>query len=332
MPLIGSVLLTMIIVGFIVYQWRANRRKIGDALRGRYHSGGFYRGISLRDDEIPAILDRPCEHRIYPGHPLYNKIVREREGAVHVSNPGDDPRVERHFRNSRHLASPRPDASGPASALPSTPAHLISQPAPAAINGEEAVRGPMPTGATRHRPTLSSDRVMPEQRLRRSLTGDEITEVTSGCPLCDGELEHTADCPRGILLDMTAADRPSPYPADCTCHPDDRPAICQRLFAASECVAAYRAKYPEIAAMWADEGEPLAVPPQPNIGGEGHPDYQGPHYLVEHDRFVPYDVLRDPIPGAAVHIVGSVACVGPLEVEREDRGHADTRREEDDES
>jgi hypothetical protein len=282
-PLIGSVLLTMIIVGFIVYQWRANRRKIGDALRGRYHSGG----LIVPPDEMPAILDQPSEYLIYPGHPLYDKIVREREGAVHVSNPGDDPRVERHFRNSRHSASPRPDASGPASAHSPTPAHLISQPAPAAINGEEAVRGPVPTGATRHRPTLSSDRVMPEQKLRRPLTGDEITEVTSGCPLCDGELEHTADCPRGILLDMA---------------PDQ---VCE------------------------DESD-LALPPQPNIGGEGHPDYQGPHYLVEHDRFVPYDVLRDPIPGAAVHIVGSVACVGPLEVEREDRGHDFAASGEDD--
>lgn len=125
----------------------------------------------------------------------------------------------------------------------------------------------------------------------------------------------------------------TPYPADCTCHPDDRPAICQRLFAASACVAAYRERYPEIAAMWADEGEPLAVPPPPNIGGEGHPDYQGPHYAVPHDRFVPYDVLRDPLPGAAVHIVGNVACVGPLEVEAGDRGRAtlDSSREDEDE-
>jgi hypothetical protein len=107
----------------------------------------------------------------------------------------------------------------------------------------------------------------------------------------------------------------TPYPADCTCHPDDRPPICLRRFAASECVAAYRARYPEIADMWADEGEPLAVPPPPNIGGEGHPDYQGPHYATAHDRFVPYDVLRDPPEGAAVHIVGNAACVGPLEIE-----------------
>jgi hypothetical protein len=80
------------------------------------------------------------------------------------------------------------------------------------------------------------------------------------------------------------------------------------------------------------EDAPLAVPPPPNIGGEGHPDYQGPHYLVPHERFVPYDVLRDPPEGAAVHIVGSVACVGPLEVETGDRGRAalDSSREDED--
>jgi hypothetical protein len=137
----------------------------------------------------------------------------------------------------------------------------------------------------------------------------------------------------------------TPYPHDCTCHPDDRPPICLRRHAASECVAAYRARYPEIANAWADvepsmaerdamfdQGEPLMLPPQPNIGGEGHPDYQGPHYNVEHDQFVPYDVLRDPLPGAAVHIVGNVACVGPIAVEPGDRGNAtlDSSREDED--
>lgn len=86
-----------------------------------------------------------------------------------------------------------------------------------------------------------------------------------------------------------------------------------------------------IARAFGDEGEPLAAPPQPNLGGEGNPDYEGPHYLVQHDRFVPYEVLRDPIPGAAVHIVGKVACVGPLAVEG-DRGDAtlDISREDED--
>lgn len=61
-----------------------------------------------------------------------------------------------------------------------------------------------------------------------------------------------------------------------------------------------------------DEGEPMEMPPQPNIGGEGHPSYQGPHYDMQHDRFVPYDMLHDPIPGTAVHKVGNVAVAGPL--------------------
>jgi hypothetical protein len=82
-----------------------------------------------------------------------------------------------------------------------------------------------------------------------------------------------------------------------------------------------------------DDSEPLAVPPQPNIGGVDHPDYQGPHYEVEHDRFVPYDMLHDPEPGQAIHKVGPVAFAGPLPAEG-DRGNDETatRREDGDDS
>lgn len=101
-------------------------------------------------------------------------------------------------------------------------------------------------------------------------------------------------------------------------------------------VADYRRAHPEIAAVWADEGEPLAVPPPPNIGGEDHPDYQGPHYDSVHGveaRFAPYDMLTDPIPGTAVHKVGSVAMAGPLSTDREHGdGEIATRREDGDES
>lgn len=92
----------------------------------------------------------------------------------------------------------------------------------------------------------------------------------------------------------------------------------------------YRQAHPDIAAMWTgdDEGEELAIPPQPNIGGEDHPDYAGPHYAAPVDyglpenRFVPYDVLRDPPDGAAVHFIGNAACVGPLDGESQgDEGH-----------
>lgn len=80
--------------------------------------------------------------------------------------------------------------------------------------------------------------------------------------------------------------------------------------------------------MAEDQGEPLpaSMSHTPNVGGEGQPEYAGPHYDVEHDRFVPYDVLRDPIPGAAVHIVGNVACVGPLEddASQGETGHAES--------
>lgn len=55
-----------------------------------------------------------------------------------------------------------------------------------------------------------------------------------------------------------------------------------------------------ILATMFDEGEPLNAPPPPNVGGEGNPAYQGPHYPFEGPRLVPYDMLHDPIPGTAV--------------------------------
>lgn len=57
----------------------------------------------------------------------------------------------------------------------------------------------------------------------------------------------------------------------------------------------------------ADEGEPLAVPPQPNLGGEGHLPYNGPRYeddeLNQLPRHVPYDMRHNPIPGTGVFAV-----------------------------
>lgn len=64
-----------------------------------------------------------------------------------------------------------------------------------------------------------------------------------------------------------------------------------------------------------DAGDPLPTPPPPNIGGEGRPDYQGPHYESSHElptRFVPYDMLGEPIPGTAVRQVGDSTVAGPL--------------------
>jgi hypothetical protein len=70
----------------------------------------------------------------------------------------------------------------------------------------------------------------------------------------------------------------------------------------------YREQHVNIAGLWdEDAGEPLSSPPQPNIGGEGNPEYRGPHYDVPHGRFVPYDLLRDPNPGEAVFAVGNAA-------------------------
>ncbi len=67
-----------------------------------------------------------------------------------------------------------------------------------------------------------------------------------------------------------------------------------------------------------DSGEPMpaAMSAPPNIGGEDHPDYAGPHHDSAHGaqtRFVPYDMLDEPIPGTAVHKVGNTAIAGPLE-------------------
>jgi hypothetical protein len=284
-PIAGTVLLTGGIVWVGVSTWIANKRKVGDALRGRhYHSGG----IIVPDDEMPAILDRPSEYKIYPGHPLYDKNTNSR----------------------RTLPNSRPVASGPAPALPSEPAH-----------------------------PLSSDKVMPEQRLHRPLTADEITEVTSDtiffaeiCDLCDVIGGHERDCPRYIIETLAP-------PRTCTCHPDDRPPFCQYLYSASECVAAYRKAHPEIAAMWEDEGEPLAMPPQPNLGGLGNPEYKGPHYdsvLANEPRFVPYDVIGDVPADRAVSFAddGNGAVAGPLEVEHKGSEHGGTnsRREDDDET
>jgi hypothetical protein len=58
-----------------------------------------------------------------------------------------------------------------------------------------------------------------------------------------------------------------------------------------------------------EEGEALTNTTPPNIGGEDHPPYQGPSYGADrlHDNVlppeVPYDVLGETVPGAAVRIV-----------------------------
>jgi len=64
-----------------------------------------------------------------------------------------------------------------------------------------------------------------------------------------------------------------------------------------------------------DEGEPLAVPPAPNLGGEGNPDYRGPHYesLLEGQAaaWAPYEMLHEPPEGAAVYAIGEHHYVQP---------------------
>ena len=64
-----------------------------------------------------------------------------------------------------------------------------------------------------------------------------------------------------------------------------------------------------------DEGEPLAAPPAPNLGGEGNPDYRGPHYdsLLEGQAaaWAPYEMLHKPPEGAAVYAIGEHHYVQP---------------------
>lgn len=65
---------------------------------------------------------------------------------------------------------------------------------------------------------------------------------------------------------------------------------------------------------WSDEGDPLpaAMAHVPTVGDEGQPAYEGPHYdsvIGPERQLIPYDMLRDPIPGTAVF---------PLETEKPD--------------
>lgn len=79
-----------------------------------------------------------------------------------------------------------------------------------------------------------------------------------------------------------------------------------------------------------DDGDelPAAMLHTPNIGGEGHPEYEGPHYDSIHglqDRFVRYDMLREPPAGAAVYTLGQAAAFGPLPQEGEDNAEQPDR-------
>lgn len=115
---------------------------------------------------------------------------------------------------------------------------------------------------------------------------------------------------------------PAPRPA--ASEPESRPSLSRDSGSSVEVTSEeavrlrddFRRAHPEITAVWeaGDDGEPLpaAMAHQPNVGGEGNPAYEGPHYDVPHDRFVPYEVLGEPIPGTAVHLVGNIGVMGPL--------------------
>jgi hypothetical protein len=276
MPLVGSALLTIIIVGFIVYWVIQSRRKIGLALKGPVRSLCCNADISdivwTADGWVATC--HSCGGWQYFGDHEYEIATRPL-----AADPPFDMRPPSQVipLDSRRQA-PRPAATEPA--------------------GEGQLAGRLEDNSMAQSIGRAIDPRMPE------VTSDE--RRTGKSPALG-----------------------APYGRDCTCNPADRPPVCQHLYAAGDCMKSYALSRDEytakraraaahVARAYGDEGEPLAVPPQPNLGGEGSPDYQGPHYRVQHDRFVPYDVLRDPVPGAAVHIVGPVACMGPLEEERGD--------------
>jgi hypothetical protein len=150
----------------------------------------------------------------------------------------------------------------------------------------------------------------------------------STCDAC-GEWQYLGDNylnpPPGFRYDGYPNAAPAPRPA--ASEPESRPSLSRDSGSSLEVTSDRLTPWPprytyesnpgdRTSGLWedGDDGEPLpaAMARQPNIGGEGNPAYQGPHYDVPHDRFVPYEVLGEPIPGTAVHLVGSVAVVGPL--------------------
>lgn len=119
------------------------------------------------------------------------------------------------------------------------------------------------------------------------------------CDLC-GEYvsEHADDCPRRILEEMTAKQR--------TFADDILPHYLDTLTQAE---------------IESGEFLPAAMQRPPNIGGEGNPEYAGPHYQAPEDympRYAPYDMLRHPPEGAAVFGAPDGMVVGPLPIEGED--------------
>jgi hypothetical protein len=148
------------------------------------------------------------------------------------------------------------------------------------------------------------------------------SEVTSTetCYMCDvSNGEHASNCPQRVIDDIFNNRWGANW----------KHAVMPELFVSRILTAeeiAELEEYPLLAAM--------AAPP--NMGGLGNAPYRGGHYESTHgveSRFVPYDMLGEPVRGTAVHAIGSVACVGPIEFQGEnhvtshhldtDRAHAD---------
>lgn len=149
------------------------------------------------------------------------------------------------------------------------------------------------------------------------------------CYYCDGLALHDPNCPFLILTDMTRFHSGGIIKRSDISN-DEVPVILKRgehripnsmrkRFIAVEpdhgVIESDTPIHPLQATPWDEEGEPLKTPPPPNLGGEGNPEYQGPHYDSVHGletRFAQYDLLREPPEGAAVYTLGQAAAFGPI--------------------
>lgn len=293
MPLAGSILLTLIILWIIVYTVRQSRRRVRQALTGTYYRstccGSTATPFGWSQDGWISTCDE-CGNWQYHGDD-YDNPPPGFGPSITVQIHADDQATPALTRAREHFAD-----------LEQT---LSRHPAP-----RSAAKSPPldePQG-------LASGGVIPCCRM--ALCTDPIFSLG----LCQHHWQWINGI-NGAGNAMEVTSEPTPYPADCTCHPDDRPAICQHLYALGDCQRLYESKMDpdRVYLGWGlfghridDEGDPLQIPPQPNIGGEDHPPYEGPHYDVPHERFVPYDVIGEPVEGTAVHMIGDTAFAGPL--------------------
>lgn len=137
----------------------------------------------------------------------------------------------------------------------------------------------------------------------------EVTSIET-CSLCEvKDGQHELQCPQRIIDDIFGR----------TIGDGWKQAMMPELFVSRILTA------DEIAEL-EDYPLPEALASPPNIGGMGKPKYQGGHYDSTHGaetRFVPYDMLGEPMRGTAVHAIGRTACVGPIDLSPGEPSHAE---------